>query len=292
MGGGGDRRRAAADEVLDRLAPDTGRGLATEVIRDGAALLVRRGSVLVRVRHGRWRETAEREVVLAGLLADLHVPVTGLVEPDGQPWTVDAMVVTAWRWVAAGQRVTAGDVGLLARTLRERTAVAAGAVVAFDPFEAIRSAVAEMDDDADARFVRDRADALEPDWRRASGADPLGRAVVHGDLHRGNVVAGSSGILMTDLELIGRGPASYDAVPTVLAVDRYGVDPATLHDFFAAFGADPRSWDGFAVFQRVYELWVTAWAVGTRDAGPGRADEARRRVETLRDGADHRWRLL
>ncbi len=292
MGGGGDTRRPVADRVLDRLAPETGRGLVTEVIRDGAALLVRRGSALVRVRHERWRETAEREVALAELLADLHVPVTRLVEPDGQPWTVDGMVVTAWRWVAAGQRVSAADVGLLARTLRERTAVAAGAVVAFEPFEAIRAAVSTLGDDPDARFVRERAEQLEEDWRKAAASDPLGRAVVHGDLHRGNVVAGSSGILMTDLELIGRGPASYDAAPTVLAVERYGVAATTLDEFFGAFGADPRSWDGFAVFRQVYELWVTAWAVGTRAAGAGRDEEARRRVETLRDGADHRWRLL
>ena len=41
----------------------------------------------------------------------------------------------------------------------------------------------------------------------------------------------------------------------------------------------------------VYELWVTAWAVGVRDRDAAWATEAATRVATLRDGSDATWRL-
>ena len=124
-----------------------------------------------------------------------------------------------------------------------------------------------------------------------SGADPLGRAVVHADLHRGNVVWSSAGPLLTDLELAGSGPPSYDAVPTVVATRRYGAPPVDLVEFLRGFGPDPTAWEGFEHLVAVYELWVTAWAVGNGHRDPAWAAEARRRVATLRDGADHTWSL-
>ncbi len=100
-----------------------------------------------------------------------------------------------------------------------------------------------------------------------------------------------SGAVLTDLELAGAGPSSYDAAPAVVAVDRYGAATTELDAFLDAFGADPRHWSGFATFVSVYELWVTAWAVGVRHQDPTWAEEATRRVATLRDGGSARWTL-
>lgn len=289
-----DPRRQAGELVLDRLlVGDPGDTGPTVVVRDGAALLLRSGPLLVRVRpSAAGIAVAHREVQLASVLGEAGVPVTALVSGADQPWTVDGCVVTAWAWSGGGSPVTPGDLGLLARTLRERTAESDGAVPAFDPVEAILGAVAHLPaDDPEARFVRARAAELAAPWAVAILSDPLGGAIVHGDLHRGNVVAGPGGPLLTDLELSGSGPPSYDAAPAVAAVDRYGADPASAEEFLEAFGADPRSWAGFATFVAVYELWVTAWAVGVRHQDPAWAAEALRRVETLRDGADHRWVL-
>jgi aminoglycoside phosphotransferase (APT) family kinase protein len=145
--------------------------------------------------------------------------------------------------------------------------------------------------DPEAAFVRDRAAALAEPFADAAAGDPLGHALVHGDLHGDNVVVGPAGPLLTDLELSGVGPAGYDAAPAALAVRRYGHDPETLATFLEAFGADPRGWAGFATYVAVYELWVTAWAVGVRDQDPSWAAEASRRVATLRDDTDERWVL-
>lgn len=296
-----DPRRDAAEVVLDRLVaaqPIAGRsGVAaeSEVIRDGQALLVRRAQVLVRVRPNgeASRDVARREVRFASLLQSFGVPVTALVEPVGQPWVVHGAVVTAWAWTDPRGRSDPYDLGLLARTLRERGAVAAAVVPTFDPFAAIEGAVAGLPpSDPDVAFVRSRCADLRTAWQAASREDPLGPAIVHGDLHRGNVVEGPGGPLLTDLELMGAGGASYDAAPAVVDVERYGGDEGDLEAFLRGFGHDPRRWSGFATYRAVYELWTAAWAVGVRERDPDWAREAARRITTLRDGVDHPWNLL
>jgi hypothetical protein len=289
-----DRRWIAGADVLERLAggSQVPGASAIEIVRDGAALLLRRGDVLVRVRPEADAAVAEREVHLATVLADVGVPVTDLVHPGDQPLHEDGVVVTAWRWVEGAGTVGPAELGGLARTLRERTADLALTVPVFDPIEAVLAVVAHLpDDDAQAGFVRSRAESLAGAWADAAMADPLGRAVVHGDLHAGNVVPASGGALLTDLELAGAGPSSYDAAPAVVAVDRYGASSVELDAFLDAFGADPRHWSGFATFVSVYELWVTAWAVGVRHQDPTWAEEADRRVAALRDGSSVRWIL-
>lgn len=288
-----DPRHPAGTRVLDRIAPvGPGAAVAPTVVRDGAALLLRRGDGLVRVRPAPdGVGVAEREVQLARLLARHGVPVTELLG-DGQPWVEDGSVVTGWRWSAGGAEPDPAALGRVARALRERTVDAVLTVPVLDPIEAILGAVAHLPaDDPEGAWVRDRAAELAGPWADAADDDPLGRAVVHGDLHVGNVVPGPDGPLLTDLELMGAGPSSYDAAPAAVAVTRYGADPSTLDAFLGAFGADPRPWPGFAAFVAAYELWVTAWAVGVRHQDPTWAAEAARRVRTLRDDTDEPWTL-
>ena len=119
-----------------------------------------------------------------------------------------------------------------------------------------------------------RAGELAGPWQAIALHDPAGLAVVHGDLHGGNVVPSTSGPLLTDLELSGVGPPSYDVAPTAVAVRRYGAPADDLDRFVAATGLDPRAWTGWPVCLDVYELWVTAWAVGVRDRDAAWATEA------------------
>lgn len=280
----------AAIEVLDRVAPGDDEPV---VLRDGLSLLVRRGPAVVRVRRRADEPIAAREVEVAEALTEAMVPHTSLLGGRGQPFVVGSWVVTAWRWTDAVGAATPTDLGELAAALVARTAGgAAYAVGRFDPLAAIRHAVGHHpvgDDDAD--LVRRRAHELARDWSAVADADPQGTAIVHGDLHRDNVVVGPLGPMLTDLELAGAGPPSYDVAPAVVAVDRYGADPATLDAFLVARGHDPRGWAGFATCVVVYELWVTAWAVGVRERSPALRAEAARRVASLRDGAPGRWTL-
>lgn len=286
----GGARWEAAIEVLDRVAPG---GDRPTVLREGLSLLVRRGPAVVRVRPRSDEPIAAREVEVAEALTEALVPHTSLAGPPGQPYVVGSSVVTAWRWVDAVSAATPTDLGELAAALLERTTGgAAYAVGRFDPLAAIRHAVGRHpvgDDEAD--FVRRRAHELGREWSAIADADPSGVGIVHGDLHRDNVVVGPLGPVLTDLELAGAGPPSYDVAPAVVAVDRYGAEPATLDAVLAARGHDPRGWPGFATCVAVYELWVTAWAVGVRDRSPALAREAAHRVASLRDGTRERWVL-
>ena len=290
MGEGADPRWRAAVEVLDRINASA---TPPTLVREGLSLLVRQDGVLVRSRFRSDEPVAAREVEVGRALADAGVPAVPLVGGRGQPWVVDGCVVTAWRWEDVIGTSTPADLGALARVLREQTV---GTVVydvpRFDPLSAIRAAVAAVPiGDPQGDFVRRRAQELSADWARIADRDPAGTAIDHGDLHQDNVLSTAGGVLLTDLELAGAGPPSYDAAPAVVMVERYGAEGATLDSFLEALGRDPRDWSGFTTCLAVYELWVTAWSVGVRDRSPELAAEAAVRIGCLRDQTCEPWRL-
>lgn len=265
------------------------------VVRDGHSLLVRRGAVGVRVRPIEQEAVARREVAVARALRECGVPHAPLVDVDGsdQPLVVGSTVVTGWRWVDAVGPASASDLGALARRLHDGTVgVPPGSVPPVDPLGAALDAVSALpSDDEQASVVRQRAEELTEPWRALVAAERGATVIVHGDLHRDNVVCTDGGPLLTDLELSGVGPAAYDVAPAVVAVERYGADPAELDDFLRAYGADPRDDGGFATCTAAYELWVTAWAVSVAHRRDDWAVEAAVRVATLRDGTSARWHL-
>ncbi len=258
---------------------------------------------MVRVRPASELAVAEREVAVARALAEAGVPAVRLIEPGeqaepspstglGQPWRIGGWAATAWAWVTGAGTPNAAELGAMCRTLGERTRGIDHGVPLFDPLAAVLNAVAHLPaDDDEALFVRQRTEELRAPWHRAADRDPAGRCIVHGDLHSDNVLVGPDGPLLVDLELAGVGPASFDVAPSVVAVDRYGADPESLGEFLAAYEGDPRAWDGFATCVDVYELWVTAWAVGVRGVSEAAAAEASRRVRCLRDQTCEPWRL-
>lgn len=277
----------AAWAVLD-LA---GAGGDDVVVRSGSSLLVRRANALARVRPSAERAVTERELAMAAVLEACDVPAVkalagvGLVEVAGH-------VATCWEWVDAVRAATPGDLGFLARRLRSNTSgLDPTALVAFDPIGHVVAVVGDCGDEPDVCFVRERAEVLVGRFAEVAGHDPLGAAVVHGDLHSENVVVGPVGPLLVDLELGGWGPPSYDLVPAVVASRRYGVPTGDLDVFIRAAAVDPRGWDGFATLVDVYELWVTAWAVSVAHRREEWAAEAALRVATLRDGLERTWRL-
>lgn len=285
---------SGAERLAARALDRAGAHGADVVVREGASLLVRRGDVLARVRPDADAPIAQRELTLAGRLLADGVPV---VEPIGPSLERgEGHVVSCWRWVDAVRSATPEDLGALVALLRVATASrGADELWAFDPIGHVEAVVGDCGDEPDVCFVRERADALLAPFAEASAADPLGAAVVHGDLHAENVVVGHDGPRLLDLELGGWGPASYDLAPAVVAVRRYGAPSGELDQFLAAATSglerDPTARPGFETLVDVYELWVTAWAVSVAHRRSDWADEAARRVATLRDGVAHRWRL-
>ncbi len=298
------RQRRALAAVVEHLGAA---GLDVDgagIWRAGSAVLVGLPAVpaLARVDEPARAGDARRQVEVAAVLARAEVPAVAVVGPAGQPIPTDAGPLTVWGWVPpVGAPAGPGDVARLARVLHDRTRGLGSAggppagVPVHEPLATVRTELDRAEavgatTAADLRTLRHAAADLADRWP-APDDDPLGAAVVHGDLHRDNVVPGPDGPVLADLELAGWGPASVDLAPQVVAVRRYGADPLVLDEVVAAYGADPRGWVGFEVLVDTYELWVTAWAVANRTASPGAEHEAEVRLSRWRTGTSPTWSL-
>jgi hypothetical protein len=304
----------APTDGRQRRALDAAAGVAAEagldvsdagIWRAGSAVLVGLPAVpaLARVDEAARAGDARRQVTVAGLLARVGVPAVGVVGPADQPVGSAAGPVTIWAWEPpTGPAVGPREMGRAARVLHDRTRtlghgrseVPAG-VPRHDPLPAVaveldRAEAVGATATTDLRLLRRAVAHVGARWPSAAD-DPLGAAVVHGDLHRGNVVPGRSGPVLADLELAGWGGASVDVAPQVVAVRRYGAAPGDLEEFLDGYGVDPRGWDGLEALVEAYELWVTAWAVANRTASPRAEQEAEARLRRWRTGESPIWSL-
>lgn len=119
-----------------------------------------------------------------------------------------------------------------------------------------------------------------------------GGALIHGDLHPGNIVVGTAGPILVDLELAGWGPRAYDAAPTVALVRWYGQPEADIASFDRAYGAPLCERAARLHLDEVWALWATAWAVANRHRSPEAEAEAALRLATLAGDPPARpWRL-
>jgi aminoglycoside phosphotransferase (APT) family kinase protein len=254
--------------------------------------------LLVRIAPARAANLARaaRETAAGCLLADAAVPAERLAPGHRQPLRIGGAVATVWELVPrTTEQVTPAQLGALARRLHDATADLARrpGTARLDPFGAIHTALGDARrggaPSASIAAVAERAGHLSRCVGTAAREDPLGWAIVHGDLHAANTVPSVEGPVLVDLELAGSGPRSYDLAATAVAVRRYGAPAGDFEALLDGYGDDPRSWAGFETFCRVYELWVTAWALGQPD--PDVVAEGARRAATLGDSGGHRWQL-
>lgn len=295
-----ERQRAALGAAVAVARSGGNDGAGAGVWRAGSAVLIGLPEVpaLARVDDPFRADDAVRQVRVAEVLSERGVRAVRLTGPQPQPVLTEAGPVTVWAWVPpVGSPITPRDVGEAARELHDRTRSLTSEqwVPAHEPLvatraELVRSRAAGTTDPVDLDRLVAVADRLAVTWP-APEDDPLGAAVVHGDLHRSNLVAARRGPVLADLELAGWGPASADLAPAAVAVSRYGAAPEMLEDVVAGYGADPREWSGFDVLVEAYELWVTAWAVANRSASPHAEREAEVRLERWRTGSSPQWTL-
>ncbi|HMJ79238.1 MAG TPA: aminoglycoside phosphotransferase family protein [Iamia sp.] len=246
-----------------------------------------------------------QEAAIATLLADAGVPAARRL---AGPAPIDGWWVTAWREIPTvpdAPPVDAATIAALATRLHTATGgLDPRGIVECDPLGAglaqLEVAIpAGRTSDDELAILRRAATRLETVWqaaldeaRAAPAGTVAGGAVLHGDLHAGNVVIGPRGPVLVDLELAGWGPRAYDAAPTVAFVRWYGYPAADLADFDATYGAPLTEAAREGALDEVWALWSTCWCVANRHRSAALEEEAQVRLATVATGeAPTPWQL-
>ena len=265
-------------------------------VRNSIHVELPRADVVARVEGPGRQELALRQVLVARALAARNAPVTRLVRPEIQPLLIGDGAVTLWRRLRSVAAPTLEAVGSPVRAINEASAGSLpGGVPAIDPFAQLRAYLdspSSWSGSVAVKELRRRAEELASSWLEGTQDDPLGKVVVHGDLHVDNAVVSEGGLVLLDLEDAGVGPASWDFAPLAVGAERYGLPSENFHQFAAGYGAEPATWPGHLLMCRVYEMLVTSWAVRCSANSPRMASEAAVRVSGVLEGNPSLWTLL
>lgn len=232
------------------------------VLKDGSNVLVRVGSVVVRVAtmtalvRPQVHLWLARDVAVGRFAAERGLPVVGpLPEPLAGPHHVDGFALSVWPFTPHDPTAVAAptQIGQLLRELHAalREFPAQGARVARSgpaspPFRTRELPAHGPAADVERTLrVLDARDA-EPDdlarlrdlaairvERAARAAAELPEQVLHGDPHPGNLLVTPDGPRWIDFEDTWCGPVAWDLACTPSALDAYpgGVDPDELAPF-------------------------------------------------------------
>ncbi|MEU7699797.1 phosphotransferase enzyme family protein [Streptomyces sp. NPDC015492] len=249
------------------------------------------GGLAVKVgRDAELFERAEREVALAGWLAEAEVPAVRAAEE--KPLLVEGHPVTFWhRLPDAVRPAEPRDLAPLLRrihALPEPTGFMLPRRELLGGVERWLRLAGDAIDPADAAFLRERRDAFAP---AAAALTPrLAPGPIHGDALPRNVHVGPDGPVLVDLETFSSDLREHDLVVLALSRDRYGLDPVAYEAFTEAYGWDVREWEGCAVLRGARETASCAWVAQHAPVNPKALAEFERRVASLRDGdPEVRW---
>ncbi|MGW2842696.1 phosphotransferase enzyme family protein [Streptomyces sp. NPDC001493] len=253
------------------------------------------GDLVVKVgrdatHHPELRERAERELAVAGWLADAQVPAVRAAEPA--PRMAEGHPVTLWhRLPDAVRPPEPRDLAPLLTLVHALPAPEGFTLPRRELLGGVERwlhLAGDAIDPADADYLRARRDGFAA--AAAALVPHLTPGPVHGDALPRNVHVGPDGPVLVDLETFSFDLREHDLVVLALSRDRYGL-PADAYDAFTtAYGWDVREWDGCAVLRGARETASCAWVAQHAPANPKALAEFRRRVASLRDGdPEVRW---
>ncbi|MGW6820986.1 phosphotransferase enzyme family protein [Streptomyces sp. NPDC055005] len=234
-------------------------------------------------------ERAERELAVAGWLAEAGVPAVRAAEPSAR--LVAGHPVTLWHRLPAAVRPAGPeDLAALLRLIHALPAppFALPARDLLGGVERWLRFAGGAVDPADAEYLRARRDAYAGEVAALTPRLPLGP--IHGDALPRNVHVGPDGPVLVDLETVSSDLREHDLVVMALSRDRYGLPAASYEAFVTTYGWDVREWEGCAVLRGARETASCAWVSQHAPDNPKALAEFRRRVASLRDGdTETRW---
>ncbi|MBW5485161.1 phosphotransferase enzyme family protein [Streptomyces bambusae] len=273
--------------------------LAATGLADGATLLAlgenavfATGDLVVKVGRAdpALLERAERELSVAGWLAEMGVPAVRAAEP--KPRRTAGHPVTLWHRLPDPVRPAGPeDLALLLRQLHALPAPQGFELPRRDLLAGVERwlrLAGDAVDPADAAYLRARRDAYAAEV--ASLTPHLPPGPIHGDALPRNVHVGPDGPVLVDLETVSSDLREHDLVVMALSRDRYGLPHEAYDAFVRAYGWDVRDWPGCALLRGARETASCAWISQHARSNPGALAEFRRRVASLRERAPEvRW---
>ncbi|MCZ1006245.1 phosphotransferase enzyme family protein [Streptomyces lydicus] len=233
-----------------------------------------------------------KELAISRWLASQDFPAVRTRDELPQPVQAEGRLVTFWEYVPPGQ-VDPGVVDL-AGLLRDLHALPRPdlPLPVLDPFPIMRRrlALAQGVQRQDVEFLAEACDRSESAFRSIMAEDAGG--LIHGDAHRGNLLARDGQVLLIDYEAVAIGPRAWDLIPTATAVDRFGLSPTDYTAFCRTYDWDVTDWHGYEALRTVRELGMTTWLMQNAHSGPA-AEEFALRMDSLRkDDRERRWHAL
>lgn len=229
------------------------------------------------------RHRAAKVVAVARHFEQHAVPAIRLLPGVEQPIQVGEHVVTVWvRVEQQGRRPNAQDLGRLLR--RVHSLAPPEGIGEWAPLADVRARVADAEeiDPRDRRFLLRRCAEVEAALGELEF--PLGRSLIHGDAHPGNLINGPDGPVLCDFDSACFGPPEWDLTPLAVGRERFG-DPAGRYRMLAdTYGFDVTRWEGFPVLRAARELKLTTSVLPILRSHPQVRAELRRRLDDLRVG--------
>ncbi|MFI9080824.1 phosphotransferase enzyme family protein [Streptomyces sioyaensis] len=233
-----------------------------------------------------------KELAISRWLACQDFPAVQPRDELPQPVLADGRLVTFWEYVPPS-RVEPGVVDL-AGLLRGLHALPRPdfPLPVLDPFPIMRRrlALAQGIERCDVEFLTQACDRSESAFRSIMAADTGG--LIHGDAHRGNLLARDGQVLLIDYEAVATGPRAWDLIPTATAVDRFGLPPTDYTAFCHTYDWDVTDWHGYGALRTVRELGMTTWLMQNAHSGPAAAEFALRMDSLRKEDRERRWHAL
>jgi aminoglycoside phosphotransferase (APT) family kinase protein len=123
----------------------------------------------------------------------------------------------------------------------------------------------------------------------------LSTGVVHGDAGAGNTLRDWSGRpVMIDLDNFAIGHREWDLILTAVFYDSFGWHTTEEYEEFAqAYGFDIMKWSGYSTLKELSEFLMVTWVITKAEESQRVADEASKRIESIRTGASRKdWAPL
>ncbi|MEU3163062.1 aminoglycoside phosphotransferase family protein [Streptosporangium sp. NPDC006930] len=262
------------------------------LIRLGENAVYRLASPVI-ARIGRttaYVDDARKEVAVAGWLAVGDFPSVRVLPLD-QPLIVDGRVVTFWESISETEDYASpAELGTLLARLHTMKAPTGLRLPSLEPFARAEQRIADNNwfSPEDASFLHERLAQLREEYAALNFELPQG--VIHGDANVGNLIRDRTGRpVLLDLDGFALGPREWDLVLTAIYYERFGWHTAQEYDAYTqAYGFDVMRWPGYRVLGDIREFLMVTWLSQKADQDEQAAAEVRKRIRTLRTGADRR----